>query len=94
MSGLSDDLFKYVDLALSKANRKKFDGDSNAPYRVVIELAEVGAYRDDPAGFSCEVRVPRQVDNALGCTIAGHFSTRQDAAKMLRDLANKLEGGL
>lgn len=39
---MKDYILKYVKQALSKENRKEFDGDSNAKFRVCIELCEVG----------------------------------------------------
>lgn len=91
---LSESLRRYVDLALSDENRKPFDGDSNAPYRVVVEFAEVGSYGNEPAGFWCEVKIPRQVDNGLGLTISESVSCRSDAARLLRSLADILDAGL
>lgn len=90
---LSDRLRGYVDRALSAENRKPWDGDSNAPYRVVVEFAEVGPCGDEPAGFWCEVKIPRQVDNELGLTIRESLSCRSDAAKLLRALADTLDAG-
>lgn len=90
---LSDRLRGYVDRALSAENRKPFDGDSNAPYRVVVEFAEVGPWGDDTAAFWCELKIPRQVDNELGMTIRESVSSRSDAARLLRLLADILDAG-
>ena len=90
---LSDRLMGYIHRALSKDNRKTWDGDSNAPYRVVIEFAEVGSCRDEPAGFCCEVKIPRQVDNELGLTVREFVCCRDDAATVLRSLVDILDAG-
>lgn len=86
-------LARYVERALSLSNRKVFDGDSNAPYRVVVEFAEFGPGIGLEAGFGCCVRIPRQVDNELACSLCESWSDRREAAEVLRELAALIEAG-
>jgi hypothetical protein len=116
---MKDYILKYVKQALSKENRKQFDGDSNAKYRVVIELCEVGTdvsekreFRhpvtgevikshdededqevdgDETGNFYFQIKIPRQVDNSLGCTVTKQVYTRKAAIGILKEIIAELE---
>lgn len=83
---------EYVHKALSQKNRKTYDGDSNAPYKIVIKMAEVGSdgHRGE-AGFLCRLTIPRQSDNELGCSLEEDFHSREEAISLFEELITELK---
>jgi hypothetical protein len=87
---ITDSLKECIGKALSKENRKPFDGDSNAPYRLIIEMAEVGPDGREEGGFFCAAKIPRQVDNCLGMSLIEGTNDRKEAIEFLEMLIEKL----
>lgn len=82
---------KYIQKALSKDNRKIYDGDSNARYRIVISMAEVGGMsEDEEGGFWFELKIPQQVDNELGRSIINTINNKKEAIKILKEVIDEL----
>jgi len=91
---MNECMWKYIRKALSKRNRKQFDGDSNAPYKIMIEMAEVGPVvtGDPPKGnFWFRLIIPRQVDNCLGMSMIEDVFDRDKGISILRELILELE---